>query len=202
MRAPHDSRWKGRLLHILVGPQSSRFSLFVSCITFLILPYLFTCFAGAYPTVSYRTHELTPDLDDHTSANLFLSRGLFTAELYLGTAPYGVRIRPLNLMSPIVTAAGFAQSFYAGVMVEALERIEDGTGRFVELRFVRGELFLSFEGMIRRAVDWEMIYEFAKWMRDRAELGLVGTYHGVIFNERTAQYVEIVCGIISREGRG
>lgn len=79
-------------------------------------------------------------------------------------------------------------------MAQALERIEDGAGRFGELRFTRGEVFLSFKGLIVPTVDWEMVYEFAKWMRDRAELGLVGVYRGAIWNEGFMQYVEIFFG--------
>ena len=127
------------------------------------------------------THELPP-------------RSLIHAEVHLGTVPYGVKIRPINLFSPVIAAAGFAESFYTEVMAQALERIEDGAGRFREFRFTRGEVFLSFKALIVPAVDWEMVYEFAKWMRDRAELGLVGVYRGAIWNEGFMQYVEIFFG--------
>ena len=133
-----------------------------------------------------RTHELPP-------------RSLIHAEVHLGAVPYGVKIRPLNFFSPVIAAAGFAESFYTQVMAQALERIEDGAGRFGELRFTRGEVFLSFRGLIKPAVDWEMVYEFAKWMRDRAELGLVGMYKGAIWNEGFMQYVEIFFGTERRD---
>lgn len=84
-------------------------------------------------------------------------------------------------------------------MESALEHIQGGIGRWADLRYSYGEVYLSFKGLFTRVVDWEMIYEFAKWMRDRAELGLVGIYRGAIWSIDGEQYVRIVFGIIGMD---
>lgn len=59
----------------------------------------------------------------------------------------------MNLISPIATAAGSAEALYDQVMASAMAHLETGIGRFAELRFRVGILFLSFTVMMFCIVD-------------------------------------------------
>ena len=171
----------------------------------LRLVILVICFSSvfslAYPPLysSYSNARLIESNDDGTTTNALSPRGPFDPELQLGRQGYNVQIQPLRLVSPSISSVRFAISFYSWVMESALEHIQGGIGRWADLRYTYGEIYLSFKGLFTRVVDWEMIYEFAKWMRDRAELGLVGLYRGAIWNVDGEQYVRIVFGIMGMD---
>ena len=167
--------------------------------TFLIVCFLPICFAISKPLYPDTSHLRSSWASSDLSTTQLSPRAIWDTESHVGSVPYGVRLYPLSLFSPVIAAAGFAESFYAQVMAQALERIEDGAGRFAELIFTKGEVFMSFKGLTRPIVDWEMVYEFAKWMRDRARLGLVGIYRGRIWSKSNMHTVEILFGIVGMD---
>ena len=167
-------------------------------LAFLLIICFSSVFSIAYPHFSSSHSDARPIgfRGDGSTSNALLPRGPFDPELQLGRQGYNVQIQPLNLVSPVISSAGFARVFYSQVMASAWAHIQQGTGRWADLRYTYGEVYLSFKGLFTRVVDWEMIYEFAKWMRDRAELGMVGLYRGAIWSLDEEQYVRIVFGIM------